>query len=233
MAEPRTTLSTEQLERFLADRAPVTAPPPPRRRGRARCGRAAAGATRMEPSRVRRLVREPEHADPRGRDGRRRAPGRPARPRVRGATAARDPGSRMGAVVDRRNRDLRHGHRCRRAIRCSRCRGAAARPRKRPSGALTDAGLSWAPIVDQTPFAGASIRGFLQLDHSVLAYGSHSDAAGKETIATWASDDGASWRLLSDAGSVNPLDGEEEQPGLRRARRARVRRDRSGDRHRP
>ncbi len=67
-------------------------------------------------------------------------------------------------------------------------------------------GVSWAPIADETPFAKSWIGGFLQLDHSVLAYGSRLDAAGKETIATWTSDDGASWQLLSDAGSTNPLD---------------------------
>ena len=61
----------------------------------------------MGAARVPRLVREPQHADPRGRDRRRRAPGRRAGPRVRGATAARAPGAHLGPVVSRRSRVVR------------------------------------------------------------------------------------------------------------------------------
>jgi len=71
-------------------------------------------------------------------------------------------------------------------------------------------GATFAPIADQSPFADASVGGFLQGKSSVLAYGSRNGvpAGSPATIATWESDDGATWRLLSASESTNPVAGQ-------------------------
>ena len=68
-------------------------------------------------------------------------------------------------------------------------------------------GHVWQRLEDQTPFAGASVRGFMDSGSAILAYGSRTDGAGHESIATWVSIDGASWRLLSDSGSAHAIVG--------------------------
>ena len=210
MAEPRTTLSDEAFERFLADRAPVMAPArladdvlrgvvglPQDRREWALPGLGRWSGTRSTLIPVAAVVAvgllvallglvyatrpQPVFLIPCG-CGRRSA----IRGRSRWSSAAR-------------------------AICSSRRPCRTARPTTTDHLALTDYGATWAPLADQTPFARSWIAGFLQLDHSVLAYGSRLDAAGIERIATWSSEDGASWRLLSDAGSVNPLDGQQRE----------------------
>ena len=210
MAEPRTTLSDEALERFLADRAPVLAP-----------ARLADDVLRgvVGLQQERRVWALPGFS---GWSGRRSTlipvaavvavgllvallglvyaarpqPVVPASTWVRSSIGA--PGS--VAMVIGGAGDL--------LVAAVWPNGAAYEDTIWRS---TDAGATWAPIADQTPFARSSIGGFLQLDHSVLAYGSRLDAAGSERIATWSSEDGASWRLLSDAGSVNPLDGQQRE----------------------
>jgi len=209
VAEPRTTLSTAELERFLADRAPITAPPeladaivlgsaslPQVRRGWTlpRPGRLAWSRPAFLPvaallaiGLLLALVALATIGRPR--------PAVPDSGWVRSSIGA--PGS-TAAVIGAGAGSL---------FATVWPNDAVFEDRVWSS---TD-GLTWSPLADQTPFDGAWISGFLELDHSVLAYGSRRDAEGHETIATWASDDGVSWRLLSDARSVNPIAGQQRE----------------------
>ena len=210
MAEPRANLSTEALERFLADRAPVMAPArladdvlrgvvglPQERRGWALPGFGGWSGTRSTLIPVAAVVAIGLLVALLGLAfAARPQPVVPDTGWVRSSIGGTGTyGFVIGAGGD--------------SLLAVSWRGGVTE--EETVWRSTDDGVSWAPITDQTPFARSRINGFLQLDHSVLAYGSRTDAAGKDTIATWASDDGASWRLLSDAGSVNPLDGQQAE----------------------
>ena len=186
----------------------------------------------MGAARVRRLVRDPEHADPRGGGGRHRAAVALLGLAVRRTAEARPPGcqtwvrSSIGAP-----RVVRDGHRWRRrfARRGDLAERRAVRGRHL---ALYRRRCTWAPLADQTPFTSRPSAASCSWTTRCSRTGRASTPPAREDRDLVV----RRWRLVAPAvrrrfrePARRPA---ARAPGLRRARGPGVRRGRDGHRHR-